>query len=103
MSDNEPTFKHNTRKGDAQLVLRDLDRDLRDQFKAWCAVQGRNMTEYLAQHMYDCVTGEAEKKAHRAELKILREKREMEELKNPHHNSKLKRARAKRKKSRSRR
>jgi len=67
-------------KGDAEVGLRKISRDLRDQFKAFCARRGRTMTETLVEYMYRCITGEQARIERREEMVELREKRELDDL-----------------------
>lgn len=51
--------KRNTRTG--SLLLKNINRDIRDQFKAFCAHRGTNMTEVLVSYMQDCIREDTDK------------------------------------------
>ncbi len=80
MSD-EPINWDTPSPNNGDLVLRKVNRDLKDKFKAYCAARGRTMTAMMLQFMSDCVTGEIEALQRRAELAEQREKREIHQLK----------------------
>lgn len=64
----------------ADLTLRNLNRDMRDRFKAHCATHGRNMTEVIVEFMHNCITGEQEKIKRQEELQRLRELQRIKNL-----------------------
>ena len=40
-----------------ELLIRDIPRELRNRFKAYCVLRGTNMNASLKQYMLNCVSG----------------------------------------------
>lgn len=43
-----------------QVIIHNIPRDLRDRFKAWCAVRGYSVTGKLRHYMMACITEDEE-------------------------------------------
>ena len=58
MAKPKNVFEPPEKEDEVDLLVRKIPREVRDQFKAYCAKRSRSMTELLIEYMYNCAASE---------------------------------------------